>query len=148
MANGVSIIIPDFAARKGSRQRQPSPLDVLRDAANLLGQQTGEVVLGDVFVAPFTGTIRYTFSLLVPSVNDFIDPLFFVWTDEPSHGYPVHLVEGSAHGSQANLGKICGNASDLAAAITELFAKSWVTERIDQWIDIASGPGSQREPAG
>jgi len=86
--------LPDY--EPGSIAPIP-PVEVLRDAAATLTENTDGRVEGSVFTGSLggTGIYRHTFYLRAPSLDDFTDPLFYAW-----HGaelYPANVcMAGSA----------------------------------------------------
>lgn len=136
MRKDVPVIpMPDYLTEVDvDTPQEASPLEVLDRAAAQMEQQTGGLVQAKVYLAPFLGTVRYTFYLVIPSLNDYTDPLFYVWTSQPNRGYPVHLLESGA-GQEDE--EPFGNADDLAARLAKIFDSSWAKSRIRQWIDMA-----------
>lgn len=123
-----------------SSDLMPTPFDVLTQAARQMEQQTGGLVHGEIYVAPFLGTIRYTFYLVIPLLNDYTDPLFYVWTSQPNRGYPVYLLES---GTDQREQTQCDDDRKLVKRLGEVFSSTWAKSRIRQWIEMAE----EREPA-
>lgn len=134
--------IPDYSNDdKIPDIEQISPLKILDDAAARMTQQTGNLVHAEVYLAPFLGTIRYTFYLVIPSLNGYTDPLFYVWTSSPNRGYPVYLLESGAEQSEQI---VCDNADKLALRLGDIFGSSWAKSRIRQWMEMAKERGVAR----
>ena len=127
------IKMPNYLAASKTTQR--SPLQVLREAANDLAAQTQGLVEGSVFTLNAGGSslFRYTFYLLVPSLNDYTDPLFYAW-----HGidlYPVNVMR--AGGKQGQDEVKCQTASDFQAGLEHIFDSMETRERIQTMIELA-----------
>ena len=137
MKEGVpNIAMPNyFNEAKETQNREASPFEVLTEAASEMSRKTGGVVQAKVYLAPFLGTIRYTFYLVIPTLNDYTDPLFYVWTSRPDRGYPAYLLEsGVERADQVQ----CDDANKLAFHLEQIFGSSWAKSRITQWIEMAS----------
>lgn len=78
---------------------------------------------------------RYTFYLVVPAVNDYTDPLFYVWNKQADQEYPVQVLEAGAAQEDA---VECDSADALTARLNEIFDSSWAKSRIRHWIELAS----------
>ncbi len=89
--------LPDY--EQSSTEPTP-PVEILREAATALTTKTGGRVEGSVFTGGLggIGSYRHTFYLRAPSLDDFTDPLFYVW-----HGpelYPARvLMAGDKQGN-------------------------------------------------
>lgn len=135
------VFMPDYLTEANTQGlEEVSPFEVLNKAAVQMGQRTEGLVQAEVYLAPFLGTIRYTFYLVIPVLNGYTDPLFYVWTTQPDRGYPVHLLESGASQEDQRLFE---NADDFATQLGHLFKSSWVRSRIRQWIEMAE----ERKPA-
>ena len=133
-------LVPDYLNdAKSADQEQDSPLKILDAAASQMPQQTGNLVHAEVYLAPFLGTIRYTFYLVIPSLNDYTDPLFYVWTSSPDRGYPVYLLESGANQKDQIE---CETAERLSQQLKSVFGSSWAKSRIRQWIEMAQERGA------
>lgn len=132
----VEVQMPNYteAARK-MVQEWPSPLSYLDAAATALGGNTGNIVQGKVYVAPFLSLTRYTFYLVIPAINDYKDPLFYVWATNPESYYPVRVAEAGTHQEDA---KECADAESFHDWLVETFDSGWVKARVRQWIELAS----------
>ena len=86
------IDIPDYFSQEPDAHAEPTPLQVLDQAALDFGDKTGHLVLAKVTVAPFLGQTRYTFSLIIPVADDYREPLFYVWNKESGKDYPVMVL--------------------------------------------------------
>ena len=128
-----------FNDAKSVDNEQVSPLKILDDAASQMPKKTENLVHAEVYLAPFLGTIRYTFYLVIPSLNDYTDPLFYVWTSSPNRGYPVFLLASGAEQSEQI---VCNNAEKLALRLGDIFGSSWVKSRIRQWMEMAQERGT------
>jgi len=84
-----SFHLPDYEAES---VLQPAPVEILREAAQALAASTQGRVEGSVFTGSLgaVGSYRHTFYLRAPSLDDFTDPLFYVW--HGSELYPAHCV--------------------------------------------------------
>ncbi len=135
-----NVSIPDYRIEADAdTSQEANPFEVLDKAAAQMGQRTGGAVQAKVYLAPFLGTIRYTFYLVIPSLNSYTDPLFYVWTSQPDRGYPVYLLEsGTEQGDQ----KRCNGAEELAVSLEQIFSSSWAKSRIRQWIEMAEERGA------
>jgi len=130
-----TVSMPDYLAEVDvDTLQQASPLEVLDKAAAQMDQRTRGLVQAKIYLAPFLGTILYTFYLVIPTLNDYTDPLFYVWTSQPDRGYPVYLLES---GTKQDNQKQCDNAEALAVCLEQVFSSSWAMSRIRQWIDMA-----------
>ena len=130
-----NIAMPNYSREaKDIKNRELSPFEVLNKAASQLSEQTQALVQAEVFLAPFLGTIRYTFYLVIPTLNNYTDPLFYVWTSQPDRGYPVFLLES---GAEQRDQQQCDDAQKLISRLEQIFSSSWAKSRISQWIEMA-----------
>jgi len=130
--NVPSVDVPNYFAQR-RQSSNPSPLKLLQQAAEQMTTRTNGLVVGEVFVAPFAGTTRYTFYLEIPTLNDYSDSLFYVWTDQANFGYPVHVI---ADGNQED-NRVYKTATAFASRLSEMFKEQWVKDRIAQYIELA-----------
>lgn len=88
----MTIQMPDYLADLDIQDTQRPPLEILHEAAEKLGETTKGLVTGLVSVLNPGGPkmFRYTFYLLAPRLNDYTDPLFYVWHDDRL--YPVNVM--------------------------------------------------------
>ena len=129
------IAMPDYLEEVDAIESQEaSPFELLNTAANQMEKRTGGKVQAEVYVAPFLGTIRYTFYLVIPVLNGYTDPLFYVWTTRPDRGYPAYLLESGVEQSEQ---KQCDTAEDLVKCLEQVFGSQWAKSRIRQWIEMA-----------
>ena len=133
------IEIPDYLSEPMQRGEQ-SPLSVLDDFAEQLAKKTGGFVEGKVNVAPFLGMTRYTFYLVIPAVNDYTDPLFYVWNEVANQEYPVMLLQTGAMQENA---VPCEGAQALIDHTNDIFREGGTKARVQQWIELAK----ERSPA-
>lgn len=136
-----AIPMPDYLTEPDDlNSQEASPFAILDRAAAQMEQRTGGLVKGEIYVAPFLGTTRYTFYLVIPTLNGYTDPLFYAWTTQPDRGYPVYLIESGA--GQEDQEDFEG-ADAFAVRLAKLFESSWAKSRIRQWIEMAE----ERQPA-
>ena len=136
------ISMPDYFNEVAVADVEASPVEVLNTAAAQMNGRTGGLVQAKVYLVPFLGTMRYTFYLVIPTLNDYTDPLFYVWTPQPDRGYPVYLLESGA--TQQEEQPPYETAEDLAKRLEEVFSSSWAKSRIRQWIEMAEERGAAR----
>ena len=136
------ISMPDYLNEALIADDEASPFEILNAAAVQMDKRTGDLVQAKVYLAPFLGTMRYTFYLVIPTLNDYTDPLFYVWTSQPDRGYPVYLVESGA--TQQEEQPPYETAKGLARRLEEIFSSSWAKSRIRQWIEMAEERGTAR----
>lgn len=112
----LSITIPNFQSQTSS---QKPPIEMLREAARTLKQQTGDMVEGSVFTSNPGGSnlFRHTFYLRARSLNDYTYPLFYVWHEADL--YPAHLLQAGQAQEDAHE---CQDAVELRDKLTEIFA--------------------------
>ena len=132
------ISMPDYFNEVAVADVEASPFEVLNTAAIQMGNRTGGKVQAKVYLAPFLDTIRYTFYLVIPTLNDYTDPLFYVWTSQQDRGYPVHLSEASTEQAEE---PEYDTAEKLAKRLEEIFSRSRAKSRIRQWIEMAEERG-------
>lgn len=103
------------------------PIQILKEAADALSTNTGERVEGSIFTGSLggTGTYRHTFYLRAPALNDFTDPLFYVW-----HGaelYPTHVLMAGENQKNA---RSFNDAETLHDEIQRLLSSDVARQRI------------------
>jgi len=131
----LDISMPDYLKESDNpKDQEASPFEVLNRAAAQMEQRTGGMVQAKIYLAPFLGTIRYTFYLVVPDLNGYTDPLFYVWTSQPDRGYPVCLRESATEQDDQTP---YDTAEGLVKRLEQIFASSWAKSRIRQWINMA-----------
>ena len=129
-----TINVPNYLADMASLPREKTALSILDGYARSLAQQTGLYVHGFVNAAPLLGKTRYTFYLLVPQVNDYNDPLFYIWSKESDSEYPVNVLPAGAKQEDAVL---CKGEQELIDCLNRIFREPWVRQRISHWIELA-----------
>jgi len=129
-----SIAMPDyFAEAKQAYSGQATPLEILDQAAEQLKGQTNGFVTGSVYIATYLGSVRYTFNLVVPRLNSYTDPLFYVTTNGPvTTGYPVTVVE-----TGASAGTECHTSDEFVQYLESIFNSGTTRARIAQWVEMA-----------
>jgi len=129
------IDIPDYLNQKRDPYAEPTPLQVLDQAASDFGGKTGHLILAKVTVAPFLGQTRYTFSLIIAAADAYREPLFYVWNKESGKDYPVLVL---ATGLKSEDAAPCNSADDLSTYLQDqVFNNQWAKVRIGQWIELA-----------
>lgn len=133
------IQMPDYLADLDLKKMQRPPIEILREAAERLKSQTGGRVEGAVFTLnPGGGTMfRYTFYLLVPSLNDYTDPLFYAWHDRQF--YPVSLMRSG--GKQGKDEQRCEGVEEFEAGLGKIFTSVDTRQRIEAMIALAGKEG-------
>ena len=103
------------------------PIQMLKEAADALSTTTGGRVEGSVFTGSLggTGTYRHTFYLRAPVLDDFTDPLFYVWHE--AELYPAHVL--MAGENQKNAPSF-NNAETLRDEIQRLLSSDVARQRI------------------
>ena len=129
----MAIKMPDYLAETKKTQR--SPVQVLREAADDLGNQTQGLVEGSVFTLNAGGSslFRYTFYLLVPSLNDYTDPLFYAWHDV--NLYPVSVMKAS--GKQGKDEVKCRTPHEFEIELERIFESEETRNRLRAMIELA-----------
>ena len=129
----MAIKMPDYLAE--STRTQQSPVKILRKAADDLGNQTQGLVEGSIFTLNAGGSslFRYTFYLLVPSLNDYTDPLFYAWHDV--NLYPVSVM--SAGGKQGKDEVKCRTPDEFEIELERLFNSEETRNRLRAMIELA-----------
>lgn len=125
--------IPDYAAVGAPAVR--SPLEILREAADQLGTKTGGLVTGSVLTRNPGGgtTFRYTFYLRVPRLDDYTDPLFYVWHD--TDFYPASLMP--AGGEQGKDDVSCHDPDEFVRELDKIFNSPDTKKRIAAMMELA-----------
>jgi hypothetical protein len=131
--------VPDYAAEPTV---QPAPVEILREAARALSAGTHGQVEGSVFTGSLggVGSYRHTFYLRAVALNDYTDPLFYVW-----HGpelYPAHCVLA---GKPQQESEPCRTPEELHDWIQRLLDADVARQRIRALlaqVDNRSGRGS------
>lgn len=136
--------IPDIQMpnyRLDSDLNKTTPLEILDKAAQKLGSQTKDLVKGSVYVANYLGAVRYTFNLVVPSLNNYTDSLFYVMMDTVTLGYPVKVYQ-SISDNAAPISTKCKNEPEFVDYLNNLFSSPWVQARITHWMEMAEERGN------
>ncbi len=112
----LTIPIPNFQHQAPT---QKMPVEMLREAAQTLTQQTGEVVEGTVFTSnPGSSNLfRHTFYLRARSLNDYTYPLFYVWHNADPYNETYLLEAGQPQTAQQR----CTSPEDLRDKLIEIF---------------------------
>jgi hypothetical protein len=132
----MDVPIPNYfmELRQTAKQRQRTPLEILNRAADRVSEATGELVEATVAtINPGGSTFRHTFYLIVPSLDDYTDPLFYAW-----HGagmYPVHFLP--AGGKQEGKERTFGSPDEFEQELGTLFESEWVRQRMYAMIELA-----------
>ena len=129
----MAIKMPDYLAE--AKKTQKSPVEVLREVANDLGSQTRGLVEGTVFTLNAGGSslFRYTFYLLIPSLDDYTDPLFYAWHDIKL--YPVNVMK--AGGKQGKDEVKCQTPYELESELERIFDSEETRNRLRAMIELA-----------
>ncbi|MGI4792068.1 MAG: hypothetical protein ACRYFS_24870 [Janthinobacterium lividum] len=129
----MAIKMPDYLAEL--KKTQISPVEILRKAAVDLGNQTQGLVEGSIFVLNPGGStlFRYTFYLLVPSLNDYTDPLFYAWHDV--NLYPVNVM--MAGGKQGKDETKCLSPYDFENELQRIFDSEATRNRLGAMLELA-----------
>lgn len=127
--------MPDYLADLDIYIPQSPPLEILHEAADKLKGQTDGLVEGLVSVlnAGERNFFRYTFYLLAPRLNDYTDPLFYVWHDD--HLYPVSVME--AGGEVGTDDRKYNTKAEFEEALQNIFAGETAKRRIRALIATA-----------
>lgn len=135
----MSVKIPEYLSQTNPNMMQRPPLEILQEAAQELKRQTRGLVEGTVFTLnPGGNTLfRYTFYLLVPSLNDYTDPLFYAWHN--ADFYPVTLL--LAGGKQGTDDHTCHYDWQLEQELSAIFSNNDTTKRIQAMIALARNGG-------
>ena len=109
--------IPDYLKELPSDQL--APVELMREAAADFTAKTGDRILAEVVTINPGGAnlFRHIFQLVVPSLNDYTQPLFYVW-----HGpslYPANLLISG--GKQDEDSQVCPSPDDLQHAMEQVF---------------------------
>lgn len=131
----MNIQMPDYLADLHIQIKQRPPLEVLHQAAEALSDQTGGWVTGLVSVLNPGGAkmFRYTFYLLAPRLNDYTNPLFYVWHDD--HLYPVNVM--MAGGTQGQDDKLFETEDEFVEELQRIFEGEVAKRRIQSLIVTA-----------
>ena len=129
----MAIKMPDYLAEL--KKTQVSPVEILRKAAVDLGNQTQGLVEGSIFVLNPGGStmFRYTFYLLVPSLNDYTDPLFYAWHDVKL--YPVNVM--MAGGKQGKDEIKCLSPYEFENELQRIFDSEATRNRLEAMLELA-----------
>ncbi len=117
----------DLSVYKSPIPTQPAPIEVLREAAEALTQITGGEVEGSIFTGGLgtPTTYRHTFYLRAPSLNDFTDPLFYVW--HTPELYPCNVL---MTGYDISRTVVCANESELHDEVQRCLTSNEAQQRI------------------
>lgn len=117
----------DFSIYESLESAQTAPIDVLRDAANALAKSNGSKVSARVFTGGIsTPTVyRHTFYLRAPSLDDFTDPLFYVW-----HGPELYPCNVLMTGDDIRNKVVCANDGELHDAVQDCLTSREAQQRI------------------
>ncbi len=131
----MTIQMPDYLADLNTQITQRPPLEVLHEAAEKLSDNTKGLVTGLVSVLNPGGAkmFRYTFYLLAPRLNDYTDPLFYVWHDDRL--YPVNVMV--AGGTQGQDDKPFGTEYEFVEELQRIFEGEVAKRRIQSLIVTA-----------
>lgn len=129
------IDLPRYIETAGTPEDPAAAVDILNAAAKDLADKTDGYVLGSVFLLhpADTSLFRYTFYLRVPKLDDYTDPLFYVWHDQRL--YPATLLP--AGGKQGVDDLVCDTPAQLENHVNQLFKKPEVTQLITTLIKLA-----------
>jgi len=121
----LSITIPNFGVQTPT---QKPPIEMLREAARTLKQQTGGVVEGSVFTSNpgRSNLFRHTFYLRARSLNDYTYPLFYVWHNADL--YPANLLEAGEPQSNA---QPCKDDTELRDKLNSIFASHGTRQLVE-----------------
>lgn len=131
----MTIQMPDYLADLNTQITQRPPLEVLHEAAEKLSDNTKGLGTGLVSVLNPGGAkmFRYTFYLLAPRLNDYTDPLFYVWHDDRL--YPVNVMV--AGGTQGQDDKPFGTEYEFVEELQRIFEGEVAKRRIQSLIVTA-----------
>jgi len=137
----MSVTIPDYFIEEELHKDTDHPLVILRAAAKQLSEKTRGEVIGSVFTLNPGGAnlFRYTFSLVVPSLDDYSDALFYVWHDVKT--YPVHLM--NAGGKQGRDDRKYTKHEDFEQALNDIFASETIRQRVYALLDAVKASRSR-----
>ena len=126
--SNLSVTIPNF--QQQTPQQKP-PVEMMREAAQTLSQQTGEIVEGSVFTSnPGSSNLfRHTFYLRARSLNDYTYPLFYVWHNADL--YPCHILEAGQPQSSA---QVCQTDVELRDRLVSVFASAATAQLVQALI--------------
>lgn len=87
----MSVIVPDYLMDRPVLPR--APVDILREAAGKFQDRTRGLVEATVFTLNPGGStlFRHSFYLVVPTLDDYTDALFYVW--HSASLYPVTVLD-------------------------------------------------------
>ena len=128
----MNIDIPNYAENLPLLEEK-TPATVLREFASVLKKKTANMVNGSVFVMNTGGSnhSRYTFYLVVPELNNYTEPLFYVFHGAPP--YPCTLIFPE---NGANIATVCSDLSSLVTTLEELFAGALTRQKIYTLMDM------------
>lgn len=120
------VTIPDYLADRPVLPR--TPIDILREAADTFKDRTNGLVEATVFTLNPGGStlFRHTFYLVVPTLNDYTDALFYAW-----HSASLYPVTVLASGGKQGKDEIkCGTPELFEKELAHIFESQETRQRI------------------
>lgn len=134
-----SFHLPDYDQASAAPK---APVEVLREAAASLTAKTGERVEGSIFTGSLggVGSYRHTFYLRAPSLDDFTDPLFYVW-----HGSELYPANVLLAGSKQDQARSVADENALHDEVQRLLSSDVARQRVGAMLaQVGSRPVAGR----
>lgn len=131
------VMIPDYLADRPVLPR--APVDILREAADKFKDRTNGLVEATVFTLNPGGStlFRHSFYLIVPTLNDYTDALFYVW--HSASLYPVTVLD--ANGKQGKDEKHLKAPEQFEQELARIFDSPETRQRIYALMESAAKTG-------